>query len=168
MAYKFFDKKASCSGIKSMLNQQIAVDLLKPVIKKLKRRKVYSSFKDNIWDDDLDDIQLTTKFNKSIRFLLCAIDLFSKYTWVIPLKDAKGVTIVKAFQRILNDSKRKPSKVWVHKGSEFYNRSMKSWLQDIETYIKHNEGKSVVAKRFIRTLKSRVYKYVNSIQLNVC
>ena len=50
-------------------------------------------------------MQLTTKFNKSVRFLLCAIDLFSKYTWVIPLKDKKGVTIVKAFQRILNDSK---------------------------------------------------------------
>ena len=138
------------------------------MLKKLKRRKVYSSFKDNIWDDDLDDMQLTTKFNKSIRFLLCAIDIFSKYTWVIPLKDEKGVTIVKIFQRILNNSKRKPSKIWVHKGSEFYNRSMKSWLQDIETYITNNEGKSVVAKRFIRTLKSRVYKYVNSIQLNVC
>ena len=77
-----------------------------------------------------------------------------------PSKDKKGVTIVNAFQNILNDSKRKPNKIKVDKGSEFYNRSMKSWLQDndIEIYSSHNEGKSVVTERFIRTLKSKIYK----------
>ena len=74
-------------------------------------------------------MQLISKFNKGIRFLLCVIDIYSKYAWVIPLKDKKGVTIVNAFQKILDDLKRKPNKIWVDKGSEFYNRSMKSCLE---------------------------------------
>ena len=107
--------------------------------------------------------------NKEIRFLLCAIDIFSKYGWVVPLKNKKGITIVDAFQKILNDSKRKPNKIWVYKGSEFYNRSMKSWLEknSIEMYLTHNEGKSVVAERFIRTLKNKIYKHMTSISKNV-
>ena len=74
------------------------------------------------------------------------IVIFSKYAWVVPFKDKKGVTITNAFQRFLDESKRKPNKIWVDKGSEFYNRSMKSWLQDknIEMYSTHNEGKYVV------------------------
>ena len=114
-------------------------------------------------------MQLISKFNKRIRFLLCVIDRFSRYAWDVPLNDTKGAIIVNAFQNILNDSKRKPNKIWVDKGSEFYNRSMKSWLgkNDIELYSTHNEGKSVVAERFIRTLKSRVYKYINSKSKNV-
>ena len=97
--------------------------------------------------------------------MLCAIDIFSKYGWVVPLKNKKGITIVDAFQKILNDSKRKPNKIWVYKGSEFYNRSMKSWLEknSIEMYLTHNEGKSVVAERFIRTLKNKIYKHMTSI-----
>ena len=74
-------------------------------------------------------MQLISKFNKGIRFLLCLINLFIKHAWVAPLKDKKGVTITNEFQIILNDSKRKPNKIWVDKGSEFYNRSMKSWLE---------------------------------------
>ena len=65
-------------------------------------------------------MQLISKFNEGIKFLLCVIDIFSKYAWVVPLKDKKGVTIVNAFQKILDDSKRKPNKIWVDKGSEFY------------------------------------------------
>ena len=71
-------------------------------------------------------MQLISKFNKGIRFLLCIIDVFSKYAWVVPLKDRKYVTIVNALQNILNSSKRKPKKIWVDKGSEFFNNSMKS------------------------------------------
>ena len=67
---------------------------------------MYSSFKDNIWRADLADMHLLSKFNKGIRILLCVIDIFSKYTWVIPLKDEKGRSIVNAFQRILNDLKK--------------------------------------------------------------
>ena len=70
-----------------MSNQQLVNELHKPVIKKIKRRKVYSSFKYNIWGADLADMQLISKFNKEIRFLLCVIDIFIKYVWVISLKD---------------------------------------------------------------------------------
>ena len=107
-------------------------------------------------------MQLMSKFNKTFRFLLCVIDIYSKYAWVIPLKDKKGITIVNASQKILNYSKRKLNKIWVGKGSEMYNRSMISWLEknDTEMYSTHNQGKSVVAERFIRTLKSNI-KYQN-------
>ena len=88
-----------------------------------------------------------------------------KYAWVVPLKDKNDMTITKAFQNILGESNRKPNKIWVDKGSKFYNRSMKSWLQDndIELYSTLNERKSVVAERFIRTLKNKIYKYMASI-----
>ena len=116
-------------------------------------------------------MQLLSKHNKGIRFLLCVIDIFSKYAWVVPLKDKKGISIVKAFQSILkqSNSKRKPNKIWIDKGSEFYNAYFKKWLQDndIVMYSTHNEGKSVVAERFIRTLKSKIYKYMTSISKNV-
>ena len=97
------------------------------------------------------------------------IDIYSKYDWVIPLKNKKGNTITNAFQKILDKSNRKPNKIWVDKGSEFYNRQMKSWLEKngIEMYSTHHQGKSVVAERFIRTLKNEIYKYMNSISKNV-
>ena len=109
------------------------------------------------------------KFNKRFRFSLCVIDIFSKYAWVIPLKDLKGVSIDNTFQKILNDSKRKPNKIWVDKGSEFYNISFKKWLQDNNTvmYSTNNERKSVIAERFIRTLKNKIDKYMTSISKNV-
>ena len=92
---------------------------------------MYSSFRDNIWGVGLADMHLLSKFNKGFRFLLCVIDIFSKYPWVIPLKDKKGISIVNAFQKILDDSKRseaedkgqKPNEIWVDKRSEFYNIS---------------------------------------------
>ena len=98
MVYKFFDKKSSGSGVGNEPNYQLAGELHKHIIRKFKRRKVYSSFRDNIWGVDLTDMQSLSKYNKGIRYLLCAIDFFSKYTWVIPLKDKKGSTIVNAFQ----------------------------------------------------------------------
>ena len=114
-------------------------------------------------------MQLISKFNKGFKFLLCFVDIYSKYAWVAPLKDKKGVSIVNAFQSILKKSNRKPNKICVDKGGEFYKRSMKSWLEknDIELYSTHNEGKSVVAKRFIRTIKNEIYKYMTSISENV-
>ena len=90
MVYKFFDKKSSGSGIIfNEFNYQLANELHKPVIKKFKKRKVYSSFKDNIWGVDLADMQSLSKFNKGFKYLLCAIDLLSKYAWFIPIKDKK-------------------------------------------------------------------------------
>ena len=114
-------------------------------------------------------MQLLSKYNKGIRFLLCAIDIFSKYAWVVPLKDEKRKSIVKAFQIILKQSNRKPNKIWVDKSSEFDNAFFKKWLRDndIVMYSTHNEGKSVVAERLIRTIKSKIYKYMTSISKNV-
>ena len=72
-------------------NEQLAEELHKPILRKFKKGKVYSAFKDNIWDADLADVQLISKFNKRFRFLSCVIDNFSKYAWVVLLKDKKGV-----------------------------------------------------------------------------
>ena len=102
---------------------------------------------------------------------MCFIHVLSKYAWVVPSKDKKGITITSAFQKILKEksNERKPNKIWVDKGSEFYNSSFKKWLKDndIEMYSIHNEGKSVVAERFIRTLKTKIYKYMTSVSKNV-
>ena len=98
----------------------MANELHKPIIKKFKKRKVYSSFRDNIWVVDLADMQSLSKYNKGIKYLLCAIDLFSKYVWAIPIKDKKGSSIVNAFKKII--SKCKPNKMWIDQGSEFYNK----------------------------------------------
>ena len=110
-------------------------------------------------------MQLLCKFNKGFRFLLCVIDIFRKYAWVVRLKDKEGISIVNAFQIILKKANRKPNKKWVDKGSEFYNSSFKKWLKDndIKMYSTNNEGKSVVAERFIKTLKNKIYKYMTSI-----
>ena len=126
---------------------------------------MYSSFKHNIWGAYLADIQLRSKCNKGIRYLLCAIDLFSKYAFVVPLKEKKATTIANAFQSILDHSERKPNKIWVDQGSEFYNKSFKKCLKDsnIEMYSTHNEGKSVVAERFIGTLKNKIYKHMTAV-----
>ena len=117
------------------------------LLENFKKGKVYSAFKDNIWVAELADVQLISKFNKGFKFLLCVSDTYSKYARVVPLKDKKGVSIVNAFRNILKKSNRKPNKICVDKGGEFYNRSMKSWLEknDIEMYSTHNEGISVVA-----------------------
>ena len=108
-------------------------------------------------------MQLMSKFNKGFRFLLCVVDIFSKYDWVVPLKDQKGVSTVNAFQKILKESNRRPNKIWVDKGSEFYNNSFKKWLKDndIEMYSTHNEEKSVVGERFISALKAKIDKCIS-------
>ena len=171
MVYKFLDKKSKGSGIKNDIkeNQQLANELHTLITRKLKKRKVYSSFKDSIWGVDLADMQLITKCNKGIRYLLCPIDLFSKYAFVVPLKDKKGITIANAFQSILDNSKRKPNKIWVDQGSEFYNTHFKKWLKEnnIEMYSTHNKGKYVVAERFFRTLKNKIYKNMTATSKNV-
>ena len=124
-------------------------------------------------------MELISKFNKGSRFLLSVIDIFRKYDWVVPLKDKKGITITNAFQKILKESNqgrpsqsegRKPTKIWPDKGSKFYNISFKKWLKDnnTEMYSIYSEGKSVIAERFIKTFKTKIYKYITSISKNVC
>ena len=190
MVYKFFDQKSallawsetlatwdkssSGGGIKNEIttNQQSVGELQKTVTRKFGKQKVHSSFINNLWGDHLADMQLISKFNKRVLFLLsCVFDIFSKYPWVVSLEDKKGITVTNASQKTLNQTKltRKPNKIWVEKGSEFHNWSMKSWLQDndIKMYLTDNEGKSVCCQKFIRTLKNKIYKYMNSIPINV-
>ena len=126
MVYKFFDKKSTaepssleCMGSGIASSSILADELHKPIIKKFDKRKLYSQFKDNIWGVDLADIQSLSRKNKGIKYLLCAIDLYSKYTFVIPLKDKKGISIVNAFNKIIKQSNRKPNKIWVDQGGEF-------------------------------------------------
>ena len=139
MVYKFFHKKTSVKK-ENISNKESAEELHKPIIRKFEKRKVHSPFIDNIWGAGLADMQMISKFDKGFRFLLFAIDIYSKSACAIPLKDKKVITITNAFQKISDQSNRKPNKVWIEKGSKFYNRSMKSVLQnnDIEmcsTYI---------------------------------
>ena len=94
MVCKFFDKKSSGSGVANEPDYQLANELHKHIIRKFKRRKIYSSSRDNIWGADLADMQSLSKYNTGIKYLICAIDLFSKYAWAVPLKYKTGITIV--------------------------------------------------------------------------
>ena len=100
---------------------------------------------------------------------LCVIDILSKYAGVVTLKDKKGTTIVNAFQNIVDSSKRKPSRIWIDQASKFYEKPFKKWLEDngINMYSTHNEGKSVAAERFIRTLKNKFFKHMTVASKNV-
>ena len=102
MVYKFFDKKTSGSSVKNenISNKALVKELHKPIIRKFNKRKLNSTFIDDIWGADLAGVQLKSKFDKVFRFLLCIIEIYSKYGWVIPLKDKKGITITNTFQKI--------------------------------------------------------------------
>ena len=140
----------------------------KPDIKKFNKRKDLQ-FKDNIWGVDSADTRSLSEKNKGIKYLLCVIDLFSKYAFVVLLKDEKGISIINAFKKIIKQSNRKSNKIWVDQGGEFYDHAFKKWLSDndIIMYSTFNEGKSVVAERFIRTLKNKLYEHMTAINKNV-
>ena len=101
MVYKFFDKRTSGSGIKNenVCNLELAEELSKPIVKNFKKRKVNSPFIDNIWVENLAYMQLISKFNKLITFLLCVIDIYRKYAWIIPVKDKKRIAITNDFKK---------------------------------------------------------------------
>ena len=163
MVYKFFDKNSMGSGIAS--SSILADERHKPIIRKFSKRKVYSKVKGNTWGVDLADMQSLSRKNKNIKYLLCVIDLYSKYAFFIPLKNKKEFSIVNAFNKIIKQSKRKPNKIWVDQAGEFYNNVFEKWLSDndINMYSTYNEGKSVVAERFIRTLKNKLYKHMTAM-----
>ena len=168
MAYKFFNKKSSGSGVAATKpNYQLTNELHRQIIKKFKKRKVYSSFRDNIWVVDLADMEPLRKYNKGIKYLLCAIDLPSKFAWVVPLKDKRGISIVNAFRKIVSRG-LKPNKIWVEQDGEFYNKLFKRFLKinNIDMYSTYNEWKSVVAARFIRTLKNKIFKHMTAVSKN--
>ena len=100
---------------------------------------------------------------------MCAIDLFSKFAWAVPLKDKRGITIVNVFQKILDRSNRKLNKTWVHQGEKFYNYLFKRFLKNdnIDMYSTHNEGTSAAAEMLIRTLKNKIFKHMAAISESV-
>ena len=170
MVYKFFDKHSSRNGVvsKSEPNYKLANELHKQIISKFKKRKVYSSFRGNIWGVHLAEMQSLSKCNKGIKYLLCAIDSVSKYGWVVPLKVKKRITIVNGFQKIISKVRR-PKKIWVDQGGELYNKLFKIFLKinNVEMYSTYNEVKSVVAERFNRMLKNKIFNHMTAVSKNV-
>ena len=118
MVHNFFDKKSSGSGFNAEPSYQLQNKLHKQIIRRFKKRKVYSLFGENDWGLNLTDMQSLSKYNKGIKYLVCAIDLCSKYAWVVPLKDKKRISIVNAVQKIISE-RRKPNKIWLIKVVNF-------------------------------------------------
>ena len=158
--------KAKCSECGSKKNRfiggltnKLADELHHRVIKKFPKRCVYVNSIDQTWAVDLADMQQYSKQNKHYKYLLAVIDVFSKYGWLIPLKNKTGVTVSEAFKTLFKE--RKPMYIWSDKGSEFYNRQVKELLKDnnIKLYSTENEEKSSVVERWIGTMKQRMFKY---------
>ena len=124
MVYKFFDKK---TGLGVSLNEQLTEKLYKPV-KKFKRREVFVRFKDNIWAAGLSEMESLSLKNKNVKYLLCVINVFTRYAWVKHLEDKIGKAVFIVFTEIVNESNRKPSKLWVDQGREIYNKLIQEWL----------------------------------------
>ena len=140
-------------------SKQLADELHKPIKRKFKKRRVLSHGVDEIWAADLVDMLKFSKWNKGYKYLLMVIDVFSKYGWIITLKDKKGESIMNAFKTIFKEG-RKPQYLWVDKGKEFYNKDLKDLLEkhNIQMYSTENEEKSSVVERWNRTIKSKMWK----------
>ena len=140
----------------------LAEELHKPIRRKFKKRRVLVNGIDKIWAADLVDMQVFSKFNRGVKYLLAVIDLLSKYGWLIPLKDKTGKSVASALKTIFKE--RKPEKMWVDKGKEFYNKDVKDL---IELYSTENEEKSSVVERWIRTMKEKMWKYFTDKNTNI-
>ena len=138
--------------------KQLTRELLKQKRKRFPRRKVFVSNVDSIWTADLLDIHKFARVNKGYKFILVVLDVFSRYAWARPLKNKTGDLVANAFQDIFTTSKRKPARLWVDRGTEFYNNKVSRLLKDknIEIYSTHNEPKATIAERFIRTLRGKI------------
>ena len=132
--------------------------------RKFPRRRVIVHGIDDTWAADLVEMQPFSKYNKGYKYLLTVIDILSKYGWMRPLKDKKGESVAEAFKDIIKTSKRKPNKVWVDKGKEFYNKHVKGIL---DIYSTENEEKSSVVERWNRTMKDSMFKYFTANNTNV-
>ena len=143
------------------MNFQFAKEVHHPVKKKFERRKVVVTGIDEIWAMDLASMESFVEYNKGYKFILCIIDVFSKYAWCVPLKNKAGITILDEVKNITIVDDRIPQKIWVDRGSEFYNKEFQKWANHnkITIYSTYGESKSVVVERFIRTLKQLITKY---------
>ena len=129
--------------------------------KKFEKRRVLVNGIDKIWAADLVDMQAFSKFNRGIKYLLAVIDVFSKYGWLVPLKDKMGKSVAIVLKTIFKE--RQPEKMWVDKGKEFYNKDVKEL---VELYSTENEEKSSVVERWIRTMKERMWRYFTDNNTN--
>lgn len=138
--------------------KEYAKELTKPVNKKFQRRRVITYYNDDIWSADLADMSNLKEFNNNVTFLLCIIDIYSRYAYVIPLKNKSAITVLDAFKSI----KKTPKNLWVDQGSEFLNKEFKKYREDngINIYHTFSENKSAYAERFIRTLKELITKHI--------
>ena len=152
-------KRQKPSGKEENWQEKLANELHKPIRRNFTRRRVIVNNIDEIWAADLVEMQQFSKWNKGNRYLLTTIDVFSKYGWIVPLKDKKGETITKAFQSIFKEG-RKPKYLWTDKGSEFYKKHFKDLLNkhNITLYSTENEEKSSVVERWNRTIKNKMWK----------
>ena len=150
----------SCKEIKEWLMKQDTYTLHKPMRRHFKRNRVIVGSIDQQWQMDLADMQSMQKFNDEYRYLLVCIDVFSKYAWVVPLKDKTGPTLVEAFKVILA-SGRKPEKIMTDQGTEFLNKHFRVLMKEeyIELYNTYNETKASIVERLIRTLKTKMWRY---------
>ena len=146
--------------MRSDWSQQLAEELHKPITRNFRKRRVISYGIDKIWAGDLVEIQKYSKWNKGIKYLLTVIDVFSKYGWIVPLKDKKTESVSLAFDRIFKKSKRKPEKLWTDKGSEFISKHFKEFLKThhIKLYHTENEEKSSVVEKWNKTMKNKMWR----------
>ena len=140
----------------------LAEELHKPIKRKFKKRRVLVNGIDKIWAADLVDMQTFSKLNRGVKYLLAVIDILSKYGWLVPLKDKTGKSVASALKTIFKE--RKPEKMWVDKGKEFYNKDVKDL---VELYSTENEEKSSVVERWIRTMKEKMWKYFTDKNTNI-
>ena len=147
--------------------QQLAKEAFTPRITKFRRQRIIPLYKDETWSADLIDKSSLSKYNNNCKFILTVIDIFTKYAWAIPLKNKSGLSITIGFKTILSEG-RKPEKLWVDRGGEFYNKTFKSLLKEygtgkaaswiseaasqIELYSTYSDLKAVFIERFNRTL----------------
>ena len=124
VGYSFLDKKTPEFGATSSVNDELAQELHKPVFIQSKRKRVYARFKDNIWAADLGEKESLSSESQGVKYLLCVIDIFTKYGWVKPLNDRKGKRALNTFIEIENESHRQPKKIWVDQGRKDYDNSM--------------------------------------------
>lgn len=159
--------KITMDGVKKWLQSQDTYTLHKPVRKRFHRNRVKVFAMDSQWEADLVDLQSLGRHNKGYRYLLTCIDVLSKYAWVVPLKDKKGSTLVKAFQKILS-SGRTPVRLFTDKGTEFKNREFQNLLRrkGIHYFTPNNETKCSIVERFNRTLKTKMWKYFTDKNTN--
>ena len=135
--------------------KRMTYEVYRPVKKEYPTRKSLSSGVDHIWTSDLMDMQLEAKENNGMKYGLVVLDMFSRYAWIVPIKDKTGDSVLVAFKSIIETSRRKPAKLWVDQGTECWNSKFRAYLKnDIEMYTTYGQHGAAIAERFIRTIKN--------------